>query len=59
LKVKENHTGKKRSGTSQYLVYADDVNLLRENLNVIMKSTDTLTDAIDEAGIEENLGKTN
>jgi hypothetical protein len=43
---------------SQYLVYSDDVNLLRENINVIMKSTDTLIDASDEVGIEANIGKT-
>jgi hypothetical protein len=36
------------------LVYADDVNLLGDNIDTIKKNTQTLTDAGKEVGLEEN-----
>jgi hypothetical protein len=37
--------GLKLSGTHQCLFYANDVNLLGENINIIKKNTETLVDA--------------
>jgi hypothetical protein len=44
-KVKENQVGLTLNGTHQLLFYADDVNLLCDNIDAIKKSTDTLTDS--------------
>jgi hypothetical protein len=40
------------------LVYADDVNLLGENIDTIKKNAQTLIDASTEVGTEINLQKT-
>jgi hypothetical protein len=42
-KVMENQVGLKLNGTYQLLVYADDVNLLSDNVDTIKKNTQTLT----------------
>jgi hypothetical protein len=39
--VKESHVGLKLNGTHQLLTYADDVNLLGDNIDTIKKSTET------------------
>jgi hypothetical protein len=41
-KVQENQVGLKLNGTHQLLAYADDVNLLRDNIDTIEKNTETL-----------------
>jgi hypothetical protein len=51
-KVQENHVGLKLKGTHQLLVYADDVNLLGDNIDTKKKNTETRTDASKETGIE-------
>jgi hypothetical protein len=38
-KVQENQVGLKLSGTHQLFVYADDVNLLGDNIDAIKKNT--------------------
>jgi hypothetical protein len=45
-KVQENQVGLKLNGTHQLLAYADDLNLLGDNIDTINKNTETLTDAI-------------
>jgi hypothetical protein len=46
--------GLKLNGTHQLLVYADDVNLLDDNIGIIKKNTETSTDDTKEAGLEVN-----
>jgi biotin operon repressor len=40
------------------LVYADDVNILGDNVGTIKKNTETLIDTIKEVGLEVNAEKT-
>jgi hypothetical protein len=40
------------------LVYADDVNLLGDNIDTIKRNTQTLIDASKEIGLEANTEKT-
>jgi hypothetical protein len=44
--------GLKLNGTHQLLAYADDVNLLLDNIDTIKKNTETLIDASKEVGLE-------
>jgi hypothetical protein len=46
------------SGTHQLLDYADDMNLLRHNIDTIQKVIQTLTNTGKEVGIELNADKT-
>jgi hypothetical protein len=57
-KVQENQTGLKLNGTHQLLAYADDVNLLGDNIDTINKNTQTIIDASMEVGLEVNVEKT-
>jgi hypothetical protein len=56
--VQENQVGLKLNGTHQLLIYADDVNLLGDNRNTIMKDTETLSGVIKAVGIDVNAEKT-
>jgi hypothetical protein len=44
-KVQENQVGLKLDGTHQFLAYADDVNLLGNNIDTTKEYTETLIDA--------------
>jgi hypothetical protein len=57
-KVQINQVGLKPNGTQQLLAYADDVNLLGDNIVTIKKNTETLIDASKEVGLEINVVKT-
>jgi sorting nexin-29 len=57
-KVQENQLGLILNGTHQLLPYADDVNLLGDNIDAINKNTETLIDDSKEVGLEVNVEKT-
>jgi hypothetical protein len=57
-KVQEKKFGLKLNGAHQLQVYADEVNLLRDNMNSIKKNTEVLIDASKEVGLEVNADKT-
>jgi hypothetical protein len=50
--------GLKLNGTYQLLVYADDVNLLGDNIDTIEKKTLSLIDASKKVSLEVNTEKT-
>jgi hypothetical protein len=56
--VQENQVGLDLNVTHQFLDYADDVNLLGDNIDTIKKIQNTLTDASKEVGLEINVEKT-
>jgi hypothetical protein len=47
--------GLKSNGTYQILAYADDVNLLGNNMDAVRINTETLIDAGKEVGLEINV----
>jgi hypothetical protein len=50
--------GLKLNGTHQLLAYADDVNLLGDNIDTIKENMETLNDIGKEVGLEMNIDKT-
>jgi hypothetical protein len=46
------------TGIHQLLVYADDVNLLEDNIHTIKKNTETVINASKKVGLEVNAEKT-
>jgi uncharacterized protein (UPF0335 family) len=50
--------GLKLNATHQLLAYADDVNLLEDNIDTIKKNAETLIDASKGVGLEINIEKT-
>jgi hypothetical protein len=57
-RVQDKQKGLKLNGTHQLLAYADDINILGENVDTIQKNTEDLLDARKEVGLEVNLEKT-
>jgi retron-type reverse transcriptase len=50
----ENQEGPKFKGTQQLVAYADDVNIVGENIDTIEKNTQALIDASNQFGLEFN-----
>jgi hypothetical protein len=50
--------GLKLNGTQHLLLYANDLNLLGDNIDTIKKNTETLIDASKEVDLEVNTEKT-
>jgi hypothetical protein len=57
-KVQENKVSLELNGTHQLLVYADDINLLGDNVNTIKENSETLLQANRDIGLEINAEKT-
>jgi hypothetical protein len=58
MNAQETQTMLNLKGTHQLLAYADDINLLEDNIYAIKKHTETLIDASREVGLEVNAEKT-
>jgi hypothetical protein len=57
-KVQKNQMGLKMNGTHQLLAYADDVNLLGDNIDTILTNTESIIVTSKEVGLEINVQKT-
>jgi hypothetical protein len=57
-KMQENQVGLKLNRTHRLLAYDDDVNLLGDNINAIMKNIETLIDARNEVRQEIHVEQT-
>jgi hypothetical protein len=57
-RVQEYQVGLKLNGTNQWLVYADDLNLLGDNRDTIKNNRETSTDDSKEVGLDVNTKKT-
>jgi hypothetical protein len=57
-KIQENQVGLKLNGTHQLLAYADDVNLLGDDIDTINRNKESLMDASKKVGLEVNVEKT-
>jgi hypothetical protein len=57
-KVQETHVGLKLNGTHQLLAYADDVNLMGDNIDTIKKNTESVIEASKDVVLEINVKKT-
>jgi hypothetical protein len=56
-KVQETRVGLKFNGTHQLIDYADDVNLLGDNIDTMKKYTEAFIDASKETGLELRIEK--
>jgi hypothetical protein len=52
-RIQKNHNSLKLNGTHQLMAYADDVNIVGENIDTTKKNTEALLGANNEVGLEE------
>ena len=57
-KVQKTNLGLDMNGTHQVLAYADDVNLIADDIRTIERNTDVLLNACKDIGLAVNIGKT-
>jgi hypothetical protein len=57
-RVQDNHEGPRLNGTHQLLAYADDANIVAENIDIIQKNTKAVLNASKKVGLEMNPEKT-
>ena len=57
-RVQVNQDGLKLNGTHQFLVYADDVNILGGSIHTVKENAEALVVATKETGLEANVDKT-
>jgi hypothetical protein len=57
-KIEEKQMGMKLNGAHQILVYADDINLLGDNINTKQKNTGVLIGASKKIGLEVKAERT-
>jgi hypothetical protein len=57
-RIQAKQDGLKLQSTHQFLVYADDVNILGRSIHTIKKNTHALVAASKETGLEVNADKT-
>ena len=57
-KVQETNLGQDLNGTHQLLAYADDINLIGDDIRAIKVNADVLLNASKDIGLAVNTGKT-
>jgi hypothetical protein len=57
-KVQENQVGLKLNGIHQLLAYADNVNVLGDNIDTVNKNTESLIDGSMQVGLEISVDET-